>query len=264
MKRAVRVRKLPASLSPSLQRNLSTYTLAAGAAGVGVLALALPAEGRVIFTSIHHVIKPGHTYPLDLNHDGIPDVSFRNTQGSTGSECSFWADLDALAPSGNGVAAFGKRPGYARAYALRVGQRIGPKFYFFSSALMAAHTRTVMCDSYTFGPWVGVNKRYLGVRFKTNGKDHYGWARLSVKVEGFTVTATLTGYAYETVANRVILAGPPSIGGLAPARHGAAAQTEGPPNAKKLTEPSLGMLAIGSQGLSVWRREQEAVTEAVP
>jgi hypothetical protein len=85
-----------------------------------------------------------------------------------------------------------------------------------------------------WGPWANVKNRYLGLKFKINGKYHFGWARLNVQVElgGFSITATLTGYAYETVAGKEILAGqklnaassagreasapaPQSLGGLA-------------------------------------------------
>ena len=39
------------------------------------------------------------------------------------------------------------------------------------------------------------------------GKIHYGWARLSFQVQNFSITATLTGYAYETIPNKPIIAG---------------------------------------------------------
>jgi hypothetical protein len=55
---------------------------------------------------------------------------------------------------------------------------------------------------------VNVSNRYLGLKFKIDGKTHYGWARLTVQLPGnFLVKATLTGYAYETVAGKAIRAG---------------------------------------------------------
>jgi len=47
MKRPVR---MPSELPESLHRRLNGYALAAGAAGMGVLALAKPAEARIIHT----------------------------------------------------------------------------------------------------------------------------------------------------------------------------------------------------------------------
>jgi hypothetical protein len=59
-----------------------------------------------------------------------------------------------------------------------------------------------------FGYWVNAQHRYLGLRFIINGKVHYGWARLNVQTETRNqIKATLTGYAYETIANKPIIAG---------------------------------------------------------
>jgi hypothetical protein len=63
----------PAKLSESTNHQLHMYALAAGAAGVGVLAVAQSAEAKVIYTQTHVVIGTNHIYSLDLNHDGIAD-----------------------------------------------------------------------------------------------------------------------------------------------------------------------------------------------
>jgi hypothetical protein len=42
---------------------------------------------------------------------------------------------------------------------------------------------------------------------KIDGQFHYGWARLSVKTFSGKITATLIGYAYETIPNKPILTG---------------------------------------------------------
>src|SRR5690348_6743402 len=60
--------KLPPAPSRSLirlnrqtERNLRSYAVAAGAAGVGALALAHPAEGKIIFTPTNQTIAPNTT-----------------------------------------------------------------------------------------------------------------------------------------------------------------------------------------------------------
>jgi len=58
----------------------------------------------------------------------------------------------------------------------------------------------------SWGPWHGAQNRYLGLKFLVKGQVHYGWARLSVS-KIFPFTATLTGYAYETIPNKSIVAG---------------------------------------------------------
>jgi hypothetical protein len=51
----------------------------------------------------------------------------------------------------------------------------------------------------------------LGLKFVIHGKIHYGWARVSVTLahqrQYDDVSGTLTGYAYETIPNKPIIAG---------------------------------------------------------
>ena len=146
------------------------------------------------------------------------------------------------------------------AYALKPGVLIqdiskpGASTVMFSSGYNS--TGNGRFSTYFVGYWVGKQNRYLGLRFIINGKVHYGWARLSVQTEaGKPIKVTLAGYAYETVAKKAIRAG----------------KTKGPdddlendnPNAS-LTNPApdtsqpptLGVLALGAPGLSVWRRKE--------
>jgi len=69
------------------------YALAAGAAGVGLLALAPAAEAKIIYTPAHRVITPKHSFNIDFNHDGITDFKIANSvsefqiKGSTHYGC---------------------------------------------------------------------------------------------------------------------------------------------------------------------------------
>jgi hypothetical protein len=60
-------------------------------------------------------------------------------------------------------------------------------------------------------------------------------------------TGILTGYAYETIPNKAIIAG----------KTHAPDEEPGPASLKTRTSESatLGMLALGAPGLSIWRRE---------
>ena len=68
----------PSKLSDSVHLQLSAYALAAGAAGVGMLALAQPAEAKIVYTKTHMVIAGAEQYYLDLNHDKITDFTVVN------------------------------------------------------------------------------------------------------------------------------------------------------------------------------------------
>src|SRR5580704_11058437 len=124
MSRRSRPRR-PASLSESVRQQLSVYALAASAAGVGVLALAQPAEGRIVYTKAHHSIGRGSSYNLDLNHDGITDFTISVTYHCPQTCVS--AVLARPAKGTGGVEGHHSRNGSDWAYALKAGVRIGPK-----------------------------------------------------------------------------------------------------------------------------------------
>jgi hypothetical protein len=195
MKRPARV---PSQLSGSLHQRLNSYALVASAAGVGVgvLALAPPAGARIIYTAAHVLISSNTYYDLDLNNDGTPEVQLRNRASSLYSFL--------YANSMNDARVRGpKRVGTASA--LTDGIRIGADNEHFKRQHYFMFATSHRGNEY--GNWGNVSNRYLGVRFKIKGATHYGWARLSVKVEPYKITATLTGYAYETIPNKPIIAG---------------------------------------------------------
>ena len=101
----------------------------------------------------------------------------------------------------------------------------------------------------TAGPWLNKQAMYLGLEFFIKGEVHYGWARLNVAAKSGdckNICATITGYAYETIARKAIVAG----------------QTKGEDEATKAMPDSapsetqaatLGQLAQGAHGLADWR-----------
>jgi hypothetical protein len=66
-----------------------------------------------------------------------------------------------------------------------------------------------MSASSYWGQWKDVKNRYLGFRFAIKGRTHYGWAwfNVSCNPKNLKISATLTGYAYETIPNKPIIAG---------------------------------------------------------
>jgi hypothetical protein len=216
MKRSARV---PLQLSESLHKRLSAYALAASAAGVGALALAQPVAAKIIYTKTHQVINTGQVYKIDLDNDGVPDFQLSNMDNSN------FANL-AVCPanpkscvyrssSGTANEVWGKphkdQSHWAWSYASAVpfGFRIGPNkkhFQVRDSSMLGISCTSQSCKSW--GPWKGAaTNRYLGFKFSIKGRTHYGWARLSVGERGVHITATLTGYAYETIPNKPIIAG---------------------------------------------------------
>jgi hypothetical protein len=246
MKPSPRPARTPAHLSKSIDNRLNMYSLAACAAGVGVLALSPPAEAKIVYTPLHQVIGPHHSYKIDLNHDNITDFTISNFAYCGTDQC-FYA-LWQKPAAGNRAMGFLFDGQLLLESALQPGVRIGPTSQFKKGkgALVEAVFSSGDLSTSVFGRWPNVKNRYLGLEFKIKGKTHYGWARLNVTVNKTKITATLTGYAYETIPNKPIAAGK---------QHGtdnsSALDTES--SARPAT---LGMLASGNHGLSPWCREQ--------
>lgn len=245
--------RTPGNLPESAHKQLNMYALAASAAGVGLLALASPAEAKIVYTPAHLVIAPKHSYNVDLNHDKITDFTIVNHVSACTDFCFF--ELRQYAAGGNSAAGYAVGSGQFLGSDLKPGARIGPRspFHKGTAALVVARSNVYTSkQTIVYGPWANVKDRYLGLKFQINGETHYGWARLNVKVSQTKITATLTGYAYETIPNKPIIAG----------------ETKGldemrivEPNATLATPTPqsnmLGALALGSSGLSIWKRKHD-------
>ena len=223
MSRAPQPRKT-FKISDSLNRQLNTYALVASAAGVSMLALAGASEAKIVYTKTHQVTHTGIPLYIDLNHDGIKDFVVRTLFYVGSGYTEVGLNASGYPPGNINNAVAGRRfshSGYffSAASALPAGARIGPKRNFsvnFPSMAVEHFKRNVPSSQYSdAGPWVGkgkgVRNRYLGLKFVIHGKVHYGWARLSVTLghrrQYDDVRGTLTGYAYQTVPNKSIIAG---------------------------------------------------------
>jgi len=229
------------NFSEPLQQRLNAYALAASAAGMGMLALAQPAEAKIVYTHAHKVINLGDKVALDLNNDGKADFNFQESFFTTTSVGENHSIVLAAFPAQkvNEIWGTGKH-----ASALAAGVRVGPKgkFSYGNKALAADFYADGTGGSGTCsGLWNNVKHRYLGFKFSIKGKTHFGWARLNVTCTtmygNHVVSGVLTGYAYETIPNKAIVTG----------------KTKASDD-----EATLGTLAMGSPALSIWRRNLSA------
>src|SRR5271154_2448951 len=78
MKSSGRPPRTASRLSDTIRSQLNSYALAAGATGVGLLALVRPAEAKIVYTKTYLVIAGAERYNLDLNHDKITDFTVSN------------------------------------------------------------------------------------------------------------------------------------------------------------------------------------------
>ncbi len=239
-----------ASLSKSVHQQLNKYAIAASAAGVGMLALNGPAEAKIVYTPVHVVLTRG-SLALDLNNDGMVDFILLDKYKRNGQTTNnFWLYVN---PEHNGNAAVGIPGTYFKsASALNRGSQIGSKNRFDGNLMAFACSFADSTDC-RVGKWFDLSDRYLGLKFTINGKTHYAWARLNVSFAANwghgTLKTTLTGYAYETIPNKPIVAGMTNAPDDSSTQESSA--IPGPiPEAGV-----LGALAMGAPGMSIWRRK---------
>jgi hypothetical protein len=249
--------KLP---TDKVTHTLHLYSAAALAAGVGLLALAQPAEGSVVVTKTNLQVNSFSPTFIDLNNDGVNDVALIDIIANY--DHSFYASFAAAPVNGGKIVGGNRGPLGPYASALAKGANIGPSAHFSSSQARGqiimerfvgnASATTVITY---YGKWVPNTQHYLGVKFLINGQTHYGWIQMSV-VTTEELGGTVTEYAYETVANKKIGAGATSD----VATTDTATRTQGPIAAEN--GPSLGMLAVGADALPIWRREQNQCVQS--
>ncbi|HTS38212.1 MAG TPA: hypothetical protein VMH04_21240 [Candidatus Solibacter sp.] len=240
-----------ARVHSNLESRLANYALVATAAGL-TLATAAPSQAKVVYTAT--TVDLGGGSMLDVDGDGVTDFTFGFGDGVHSSIFAVHA-----AVAGNAVLCLPTVTGCFDAAPGIYGRPVGPKRKFVSNTITSfsftgggvemAVAAAYGSKTYFFGPWAGLKNRYLGMKFLISGQVHYGWARITVGnwLKGKKIV--LTGYAYETKANTRILQGQES--GTAPTYD---AQSGLTPSA---APASLGWLARGSDGLAVWRREQD-------
>jgi hypothetical protein len=262
--------KKASNLCQAIHRHLSVYAGAAVVALVSVLALTQPSEAEIVYTPANVVVSCGHVlamhhppvacfghYNLDLNHDGVTDFTIE-VSFVGGIECMSSWGVGELPASGNGAIGGG---GYAAA--LMQGAPIGHSQQFIRSGETMAYYDLYgpgpPCFHTAGGPWGNVTDRYLGLSFRRNGRTHYGWAKLTVSIPS-PLYAKLTGYAYETIAGKSIIAGQTKEAADDPTNEdfGPAASLTSPISDKP-QPASLGTLALGARSVPLWRRKESAV-----
>lgn len=234
---------------------------------MSLLSLSQPSEAQIVYTPANQTIGRNGTYNLDLNHDGITDFTIKERagQGFLGGGAS---TRQSLAVRGAGTNRVNCPYAYCLstfvyAAALQPGSEIGSeqrRHGWLPGFAQMADEQHFNGNTYFFDEWNQVTNLYLGLRFQIDGETHFGWARLSVKFvssppKSRAWQAQLTGYAYETTPGKSIQAGRTSE------EDGDAAALPQPELLVPGRQPpararSLAALALGSDGLALWRREE--------
>ena len=217
----------PKPLPAKTTKQLLTYAAVAGAAAT----CSVPAAAEVVYTPIQRHVRS--SFFIDLNHDGLEDFQIYS------SLLSGAGIVKVLPARTNRILAAGPDQCFLdnAAAPLPGGAQIGPGKPFQASATCMAYLAYGALSS--GGLWKEAKHRYLGLAFVIDGKEHFGWARLSLSKFLFNNTAEIEGYAYETIPGKPIVAG-----------------DEG--NATKVSaQPgTLGALAAGATALNSRRKEE--------
>jgi hypothetical protein len=241
----VAMKQQTTAFSLATERALRAYTVAATAAGVGALCFAYPAEAKIVYTPANVNIEPNAgLINFDINHDGIADFGLSNLQQYSTSLRSSFAHLKEVAQRQNAINV-SSRLGCASGSPK--GARVGFKERF------GGGTRYIASATF-YGGFCRFAQPYLGLKFVIKGKVHFGWMQLSGGSVGRgkdSISASVTGYAYETIPGKAIIAG----------------ATKGPddPEPTASVNPltpvpaTLGALAMGAPGLSILRRKESAL-----
>jgi hypothetical protein len=262
------VTRRPAKLPASLERRLNSYAIAAGAAGVALLACATPsAEAAPVCKTVSVPLFRSATYPLNPAGQSIAPFNIgQSTSLSFGSGySSSFINWNRAFFAPNSLAAQVALDSKGLPADLASGAQIGP-----GANLGKGNSYGLM---FTYGKGPGPNsgagtiskhqgnfnfqqKNLFGFQFAQAGKIHYGWARLQASIQeyqGYKRTRiTLLGYGYESIPNTAIAAGSctDAPNGISITQT-ASSKTE--LNSVK-SNATLGMLALGSDRLSLWRK----------
>jgi hypothetical protein len=260
----------PVELGERINKRWLGYAAAAGAAGAGMLAATAPAQADIIYKYASTTIPVNGTFTLNL--DGAPAFTLANfatvhtrTTGtgfggrihyhSGGAGMNVRSRTGLLVGSGSSArrlphgAFIGS---YQKGGFTAGGTRMGSVKGFFGVTGSSRRYypgqgwRTYKIDqlhpfatSQLEGSWAKTGSGYLGFLFSAAEGVHYGWASFDITKHSSDTSVyyqeVLTGYAYNSDPKAPITAGE---GFRAP-------------------EPgTLGLLALGSLGLGLWRRRR--------
>jgi hypothetical protein len=270
--------KTPRELPEQLHHRLNSYALAAGAAGVAILACSVPVDAAPVCTKLHIDLVGTDTYALNPAHQRVPPFNVVETYNNVSSlPGAFWNRGFFIPNWAGAMPLLGAKNLPAD---VRFGASIGPGGNFAKGPSYGM--------LFTYGPpghgTLHHHKgnlhfgqlNYIGFKFGVAGQSHYGWVRLKVtfkpRTDGKMGIMHLDAYGYETTQDTAIHAGQCSEpeqarGPDTQPVHSAgrklviAGKAKGPDNLSSLAasapQPAtLGLLALGSRGLAIWRREE--------
>jgi len=252
--------KAPVHLAESLLRQLNGYRLAAGAAGVAVLACSASAEAAPICGKLSLVLSRTETYAFNPAQQKVAPFNVAQTYNEISSHTMSRGERGFFTPNTPDAKAVLSVNGFPQDIAS--GGSIGPGGKFGKGRSYG------LLFDYSFFRGITGNFKsgqfgYIGFQFSQAGQIHYGWLRLRVGISTryfVFPSLLLSEFGYESSPNTPITAGSCGSsgelweGGPSASQNANAesADRQGQTNHKDLPA-SLGVLALGSEGVPLWR-----------
>jgi hypothetical protein len=241
-----------AELAQTLFGHISGYCLAASAAGVAVIACSSPVEAAPVCTTTTISFSDTMSYALNPASQKVAPFNVVQTYNNV-SSMSHYVELRGFfspnTPSANTVLNANGFPAD-----LPAGALIGPNANFGKGNSYGQFFQFQYFQGVT-GPFASGQPGYAGFEFSQAGQTHYGWIRMRVvQKQRYYPFLLISEYGYETSPNTAIAAG--NCGAAA-----SSSESSSPSGAilamKEKGAPTLGALALGSQGVLLWREEKE-------
>jgi len=186
----------------TLNKKLKSYSALAGT----FVAAATTADAQVVYTDVipDATVASGATYDLDLNNDGTADFQFQMAAG-TYSGTFYYVPITVpykiamIVPmAGNAIDTLA---GGAKAHA--AGEILNSASGWEDDSGAPYQLLGVEATGfYSGGNFLAQSDKFLGLRFKISGVDHYGWARIDLSADASSMT--LKDYAYDGTATSII------------------------------------------------------------
>jgi len=230
-------------LAERLLHNLNAYRLAAGAAGVAILACSAPANAAPICGSLSVTLPRTETYAFNPAHQKVAPFNVAHTFNDLSSHPQSYQVRGFFTPNTPDAKAMLSTNGLPAD--LASGASIGPGGNFGKGKSYG-----VLFGYYYFNRLTGNfppnASGYVGFQFSESGQVHYGWLRVRLaNLDGWhSPSIELSEFGYESTPNTAITAG-----------NCAASASSVAPTSKPEATVSLGLLALGHPGLHLWRRQ---------
>jgi hypothetical protein len=191
----------------TLNKKLKSYSALAGT----LIAAGSSADAQIVYTDVlpDAVVATGGSYNLDVDNDGTADFALGVVHQTYlyGGTFPIQYDFTVIAPVDPLNAVDTIAGGNTAAH--NIGDMINGSLLWEDGAAASYQLMALAFappfSAYNTGNFLGQTDKYIGLRFKIAGADHYGWAR--VDVNSTSTILTVKSYAYDATPGTGITAG---------------------------------------------------------